>query len=372
VNQIRLIHITPELPPEVGGVADYTAILSRRIGKVSDGVVEPVLVHAGKQRADSISVDFPVVDLSGECSSALLADVINTIAKEAEEQVAVLLEYSGYGFSQRGAPLWLARGLRGVCGGFDGVPLITIFHELYATGPPWTSTFWISGLQRFTAAAVARSSRVIVTNRTESSKWVHRYAPSNVPIHTQPVFSNVGEPDDGLLDQDRSSRAIVFGGGRKKKVYSQEFSHLVNILAQAGITHVTDVGPTVPTPDCTGPLQFEQQGILPKREVSQLLQSSQVGIIHCPTDHLTKSGVMAAYLSHSVAPIVLGENDSEVDLVPRKHYLSGSTLRGESESLDLSEALFRQVGQAGREWYLEQAHSERTGQNLFSFVKQVV
>ena len=77
---IRLIHISPELPPTVGGVADYTAILSRRLVEVSDGIIEPVLVHAGNQSAEAIEVDFPTVDLSGERSASALAETIEQLA----------------------------------------------------------------------------------------------------------------------------------------------------------------------------------------------------------------------------------------------------------------------------------------------------
>jgi hypothetical protein len=368
----QLLHIAPELPPAVGGVADYTAILTRRLVEASDGTVQPTIIHCGKEPADAIEVDFPVVDLSGKCSATILSSTCRRLANETEVPTVALVEYSGYGYSNRGAPLWLARGLRRVCGDTNGVPLITIFHELYATGPPWTSTFWVSGLQRLTAAALAWSSRAILTNRAESVKWLQRYAGSDIPVDTRPVFSNVGEPDDGTLDQRCLDRAIVFGGGRKEKVYSQQFSHLGKILADAGITHVIDVGPTVRTPDCTGPLHFEHRGVLPKREVSRLLQSSQVGMIYCPRDHLTKSGVMAAYLSHSVAPIVFGENNTEVGLVPGKHYLSGNELRRGIGTSALCEPLFRQVGQIGREWYCQQAHSEITAQSLLSLINQVV
>lgn len=50
----RIIHIAPELPPKVGGVADYNAILSRRLVEVSDGTVEPVLIYAGHEPTEAI------------------------------------------------------------------------------------------------------------------------------------------------------------------------------------------------------------------------------------------------------------------------------------------------------------------------------
>ena len=171
---VRLIHIAPELPPTVGGVADYTAILSQRLVEVSDGTVEPVLMHAGNQPAEAIDVPFPVEDLSGECSATALAQAIERLAAEADGRAVVLLEYSGYGYASRGVPLWLARDLRQVCGE-DGVPLITMFHELYATGPPWTSAFWMAPLQQHVAAQLARMSAGIVTNRKSGVSWLQKH-----------------------------------------------------------------------------------------------------------------------------------------------------------------------------------------------------
>ena len=59
---MHIIHITPELPPTVGGIADYTAILTQRLVEVSDGILEPVLVRAGKASDELPNVDFEYVD----------------------------------------------------------------------------------------------------------------------------------------------------------------------------------------------------------------------------------------------------------------------------------------------------------------------
>ena len=92
MDPIRLIHIAPELPPKVGGVADYTAILSRRLVEVSDGAVEPVLVHAGKERAGAIDVGFPAVDLSGGGTTGALGEAISLVDLENDHRGVVLLE----------------------------------------------------------------------------------------------------------------------------------------------------------------------------------------------------------------------------------------------------------------------------------------
>ena len=70
----------------MGGVADYTAILSRRLVEVSDGEVEPVLVRAGWKAPDSRepTVDFPVVERSGVRSASALAETVEQLAQESE------------------------------------------------------------------------------------------------------------------------------------------------------------------------------------------------------------------------------------------------------------------------------------------------
>jgi hypothetical protein len=49
--------------------------------EVSDGEVEPVLVHAGRQQVDTIEADFPVVNLSGEQSAQRLAEAVQELAR---------------------------------------------------------------------------------------------------------------------------------------------------------------------------------------------------------------------------------------------------------------------------------------------------
>jgi len=168
----RFIHVTPELPPTVGGVADYTAILSQRLVEVSSSSVESVLMHAGKTPTEAIEVNFPVVDLSGAQSAVTLADTVRDLANEADGDAVVLLEYVGYGYAKRGAPLWLVRGLSRVCGN-NGVPLVTMVHEVRASNwKPWTSTFWLSPIQGYVVAQLARMSRAVVTNRIPSAEWL--------------------------------------------------------------------------------------------------------------------------------------------------------------------------------------------------------
>jgi hypothetical protein len=369
---VRCIHIAPELPPTVGGVADYTAILSRRLVEVSDGAVEPVLVHAGNQSADVIEVDFPTVDLNGECSASALAETVEQLADEAEGQAVVLLEYSGYGYAKRGAPLWLARGLRRVCG-VDGVSLITMFHELYATGAPWTSAFWVSPLQRFVAARLARMSAGIVTNRSSAAPWLQRYrASEDVPGKVQPVFSNVGEPDTVPSVGGRNCQAVVFGGGgRKSTVYDENRDVLRSLVDRGGFSTVLDIGPpadSVPSVESWS----QPLGVLPENEISDRLSNASLGVLSYPGSRLGKSGVAAAFASHGVPFLLFDEETSTGNSDP---YVEGTHFwrvnAVKEEGSRLSDEKLAEMSRSIRLLYQERLHSTHAARCFLDLIQKV-
>jgi len=51
--------------------------------------------------------------------------------------------------------------------------LVTMFHEVYATGPPWASSFWLSPLQRNLAARLAQMSDHCLTSRQGYAKLLY-------------------------------------------------------------------------------------------------------------------------------------------------------------------------------------------------------
>jgi len=239
---IRLIHIAPELPPTVGGVADYTAILSRRLVEVGDETIEPVFIHAGKKSADQIAVDYPVKDIGGTCTAQALMGSVKQLAGETNEPVVILLEYSGYGYSNRGAPLWLVRALRGVKRA-DDLPLITIFHELYAHSyKPWDRRFWTMPLQRHIATRLATISDGLMANWDAAAQWLEQWV-NGKAVRVSPTFSNVGEPASVPHYSEREPYAVCFGGARRKEgLYRQHGNELSNVLRGYGIERIVDLG----------------------------------------------------------------------------------------------------------------------------------
>ncbi|MCS3708304.1 hypothetical protein GGP62_003214 [Salinibacter ruber] len=369
-REVRLIHIAPELPPAVGGVADYTAILTQRLVEVSDGAVEPVLVHAGRQEADIVDADFPVVDLSGQCSAQALTDTLREQIKRGEKNV-VLLEYANYGYSAKGIPVWLIRGLNRVCRR-GGVPLITMMHELYATGPPWSGAFWYTGPQQVAAVWLARLSRHVVSNREDGVQWLDRYRQAKKDILVQPVFSNVGEPDTLPPFERRSSRVVVFGGGNKKsQIYRQNNDLLRALSTRHGYEEIDDIGPSASCSDpSTESVTFH--GVLPAATISEKMRAAGLGLLAYPSERLAKSGGGAAFAAHGL-PFVLLDETPGGDASPYEegtHFWRWSTLSASPGLLDKDR--LAGMSRALRALYKEHMHSRVAARRLAQMVTETI
>jgi len=321
VQSLRLIHITPELPPTIGGIADYTSILSRRLVEVSDGAIQPLLVRAGWKKGEAIDAEFPAKDLAGQCSAKSLANTISKLAGQTENKAVVLLEYSGYGYAKRGAPMWLLRGLQKVCEK-DDIPLVTMFHELYANGKPWSSAFWMSPLQRYVAARLAKLSNAVVTNREQSAQWLQKYVSDDKPLHVQPVFSNVGEPESVPPFEEREPYAVVFGGeGMKQRLYSEWEDSIDSFLQEVGIEKIIDIGGTDKTVQKLERFPVETVGIQLASAIGEYMKNAQLGLIDYPLDRLTKSGVFSAYMAYGLNICVRAETGDPAPLKEGVHFM---------------------------------------------------
>lgn len=357
-----LIHITPELPPSVGGVADYTAILSRRLDDVLDGEVELVLLHAGWRKVDALDVSFPAYDLSGACSAQQLVMAIDDVRHMTSGRTTVLLEYSGYGYARRGAPLWLLRGLRRACG--QDLPLFTIFHELYGTNSkPWTSAFWMSAVQQFVARNLVRLSNGMMANWEEATTWLRQRA-DDKPVQMSPSFSNVGEPESLPPYSGRQPYAVCFGGGeRKAALYEDHGSSIDRLLDSCRIKRIVDIGSKPKEVSLTRvETPVELRGILSTAEISTVLRNASLGILEYPLHCLTKSGIWASYAAHGVPTLIAAEPFSASGIVEGQHFIRLQ------KASSLSLQTLEQVGAEALAWYKHNADSQRVAKRIKNLI----
>jgi hypothetical protein len=156
-----VLHIVPRLPGSLDGVGTYASNLANEL-----------------------------LARYGALSRFVEGNDLARLRESAHD--AVLLHYVNYGYHARGIPFHLPGALRQLRGHGPGV-VVTIFHELYASGPPWRSAFWLYPFQRGIARSIARlSDACVVTNRTAQGQL--RGLAAEIPVSVQPVPSNFGEP----------------------------------------------------------------------------------------------------------------------------------------------------------------------------------
>lgn len=259
----------------------------------------------------------------------------------------LILQYSGYGFQKRGTPLWLLPRVRELKK--DALSFGVFFHELYASGPPWGSAFWLSSLQQHIVKQLAGLADYWLTNREASAQWL-RAQSAERPHQVLPICSNVGEPAWPM--PSRQSAAAVFGTpALRELLYRQHGDELLAWARQTG-SLVHDIGTSIRAPALALLLQdpcVQQHGRLERGEVSALLQSARYGLTVYPIAFIAKSSVFAAYCAHGACPVVFStQHDSADGLAQELHYLPALP------SAPLDATAHEAVGQRAWTWY--QAH----------------
>lgn len=130
----------------------------------------------------------------------------------ALQPAQMILHYVNYGYQKRGVPFWLLpvlRALRKSCRG----RFLVIFHELFASGPPWKSEFWLQPWQKKIARDIARLADARLVSSESMQQMLEKLVPGlDVVVH--PVPSAFGEPVIGsaqLRERD-NHRWLICGG----------------------------------------------------------------------------------------------------------------------------------------------------------------
>jgi hypothetical protein len=308
VSALLIPKLTHLHPPKPGGVLDYVdTCLSRQ--------VDSVKVALDEQSAS-------IVTLEGNC----------------------LLHYSGYGYSKRGAPLWLLNKLKAERANIK--TLGVYFHELYAFGPPWSSAFWLSPIQRHITHSIAEICDYWITNREESALWLRRFA-EDKPNALLPCFSTVGEMPSYL--PNRLPRIVVFGGAAVRIATYRAAGEQLFIWARAQGLEIHDIGPVMndtATNDSLVKAGVLVHGRLNVEEVGHILSCASFGLINYPVEYVAKSSVFAAYSAHGICPVLISESYLESDgLIANEHYLVGLFCKL------VSYAEAERIGMATFDWY---------------------
>jgi hypothetical protein len=293
----------PRLPPLVDGVGDYSLSLARRLQQDFGLEIRFMICDPAWSGAGDLE-EFAIAGLTSRTSTALCQQLE---AWQQNQSTIVLLHYVGYGYARRGCPTWLVNGLSDWRKGGTQRYLVTMFHELYASGTPiWTSSFWTSALQKQLAVRLACLSDRCLTNRQASAEALEGMSQGkHQEIPALPVFSTIGEPKLIQPLSSRCRRIVVFGGrGQRQRAYQRSLPILEQAYLKLGMQEIVDIGPPLsqPLPTVAG-RPIKALGVQPAIEVTRLLADSVAGFFDYPIAYLEKSTIFAAYCAHRVLPI---------------------------------------------------------------------
>lgn len=195
-----ILQIVPQAPGAHEGVGDYALTLAARL-------------RSDHQRETIFAVGRPtsIGEVAGFAVLSPLAAISEKRLRQGKFE-DIILHYVNYGYQSRGIPFDLLRAvrrLRNLCGG----RLITIFHELYASAPPWQSAFWLQPLQKSIARRIACMSDACVVS-SEVMRDALRRLGGAPPISVHLVSSSLGEPvfsENQFAERD-PHRWVIFGG----------------------------------------------------------------------------------------------------------------------------------------------------------------
>jgi len=340
---LEILQIVPNLPPAINGLGDYAYLLAKQLGAGHD-----------------IQSHFLVCDSSGNRERELSGFKVHQLEAQQPDELArklamgempsiVLLHYVGYGYEKRGCPFWLLRGLESWKRVNADRQLLIMFHELYAFGPPWRSSFWASPAHRWLAARLARLADRCITNLGRYAKWLGARAErhKNV-IDTIPVFSNVGEMTYSSPLNSRSPNMVIFGGARwVTELLGRYRNETLRCCRELCIQEIITIGSPAGTVTGKMPIPVTECGFLNTDKVAEIISSSQVGLMNYFPGYLAKSGVFAAYSALGVLPLLPRFSPPGCDgCIAGKHYLFLDQV-----ATSVNGDRLQQVVNNAREWY---------------------
>ena len=294
----RLLQIVPKIPGNLDGVGDYALSIARKLRQKFGCET----VFASFQTAPSPD-GFEVVALD-----RLLANV-------ADRSDCVLLHYVNYGFQKRGVPFRLLSILRALRPLHHG-RFATVFHELFASGPPWSSAFWLQPLQKDLAKSVANLSDVCIVSSDNFRRELRRMAP-HAELALHPVPSALGEPSfssEQIANRD-PHRWAIFGGTvlveRSLRSFRQLISRIPNSIAPRNLFVLGGAeNPVTRSLLVDLGIESDYRPQIAAAEASEILKTCSFAwfnYFHRPnveTSVILKSSAFASACAHAVIPVL--------------------------------------------------------------------
>ena len=353
----HVLQIVPHLPGTFDGVGDYALNLAR--GIYADHGITTTFLVAAKTSVTSREGYNVISGLDPSVTAAL-----------ARDHDHVILHYVNYGYQARGVPFLLRAFVKHLRPQLRG-RWITTFHELYASGPPWKSAFWLRPFQVRIAQEMIDASTACVVSNSPIEEAIHAHDPAR-KVYLVPVMSNFSEPELNDFHTASPKRWTICGGtaliARSLQLLERLWAQIPTAFAPE---HVDVVGGRedisissvldrlkISRPD----LSFHHYPEVGVDLASEILRQSVFGFIDyfgagkTWPGMLLKSTAFAAFCAHGVVP-VLAHREPPItiggDALPGPYYLTAGAAN--FPSLDQLSEIRRRV----YDWYHANAASSQ-------------
>ncbi len=332
-------HIVPSLPPALDAVGQYALLLDSELSK-RWGIHSKYLIPGGV-----------ISDTRGsnqDCS--VFERTANGLADSLKGTELAILHYVGYGFAEKGCPTWLAAGLESWRQAGGRRRLVTVFHELYAGGPIWSTAFWLRPMQKQIVRRLARISDGVQLSGEVPERLLRALiGPTQRATNVLPMISCVGESPDLAPLSSRTRNAVVFGTpGRRSAVYQRSGTVIALLRERLNIAELLDIGE--PLADySSAPADLIRVGSANSDLVREALKRSIIGLIDYRTELLSKSAIFASYCAHGLASVVLEQDSTEPHdgLERGVHFLTEQDFR----AAPIHPERLQSVADAAHDWY---------------------
>lgn len=297
---LPMITIVPQLPPAVDGVGEYAWKLAQQLENTYAIPSNFLVGHPDWTGDDQTQA---IAEAIQARSVAAVSDYLSQLPNHA----VIFLHYVPHGYAQKACPFWLVQALEQWRKQHPEAYLLTMFHELYACDwqRPWSSDFYLSPVQRWLTARLAKVSDVCLTSSQIYSDRLTQLSQGKHQAIAVPVFSNIGEPASVRSLEQRQPWLIIFGQRHSKDLIYQKSLALLQVVCESlKIDTIFDIGPSCQSaPSTVGSTPIVQLGKLPVHQISQYLSQALAGFLTYDPRRLGKSGIFAAYCAHGVLPI---------------------------------------------------------------------
>jgi hypothetical protein len=252
--------------------------------------------------------------------------------------------------------------------------LIVVFHELWASGPPWKSEFYLGFIQRHLVNELHRLCDAAMTSvpinvrrleAIETGKTVFQPIPSNLPTGAETRTSSAsGRPIDVIAFGQEASRL-------QSLATHQQFLRALHSRHRLGKVRIVGKRASASGADAqllSAFLPIDRVEVHPDvapEEGARLLRASDLFVSFYPSAFLCKSGALMAALGNGCVPL-LSETANAAPLAEDRELVS---CNGSPAAIDhllkrIDQGDLDRIAVTGRQWHDQNASWNAVAEKL--------